>query len=85
MVPKKRYFLCVVMIWSAQLGAQSTDSAPQTNGTTWEYGIQASAGYFNFRDSLFVNIEPDPPGNLSDDWLEFVICLSALMYLAFSY
>jgi hypothetical protein len=78
MVPKKRYFLCVAMIWSAQLSAQST-------GTIWEYGIQVSAGYFNFRDSLFVNIDPDPPGNLSDDWLEFVIWLSALIYLAFSY
>ncbi len=73
MVPKKRYLLCVAMIWSAQLSAQSTDSDAQINGTTWEYGIEASAGYFNFRDSLFVNIDPDPPGNLSDDWLEFVI------------
>lgn len=41
--------------------------------TTWEYGVAAGLGYFNFRESLFVDIEPDPPGNLSDDWYEFYI------------
>ena len=38
-----------------------------------QYGIDAGLGYFSFRDSLFVDIDPDPPGNLSDDWGEIYI------------
>ena len=37
----------------------------------WSYGITGGAGYFNFRDSLYVDREPDTPGNLGEDWLEF--------------
>ena len=32
-----------------------------------------SAGYFNFRNSLYVDIDPDPPGNLGEDWTEFTV------------
>jgi hypothetical protein len=38
----------------------------------WSYGIGGGAGYFNFRNSLYVDREPDSPGNLGEDWLEFV-------------
>jgi hypothetical protein len=44
---------------------------PDTPGITWDYGVQASAGYFNFRNSLYAEIEPDPPGDLGEDWTEF--------------
>ena len=63
--------MCLAAAWALQLSAQSSE--PESTGTAWKYGIQASAGYFNFRDSLFVEIDPDPPGNLGDDWLELVI------------
>ena len=63
--------LCLATILPLQLSAQSSET--ETTGTQWKYGIQASAGYFNFRDSLFVEISPDPPGNLGEDWFEFAI------------
>ena len=59
------------MVWSVQLNAQTADS--QNTGTTWDYGVLVSMGYFNFRNSLFVDTGPDPPGNLSDDWGELFI------------
>ncbi len=59
------------MVWSVQLNAQTADS--QNTGTTWDYGVLVSMGYFNFRNSLFAEIDPDPPGNLSDDWGEFFV------------
>lgn len=39
----------------------------------WSYGVGGGAGYFNFRDSLYGDLEPDPPGILGDDWLEFFV------------
>jgi hypothetical protein len=56
-------------------GAQSTsvwaqDADPQSD---WSYGIGGGAGYFNFRNSLYVDREPDSPGDLGEDWLEFVV------------
>jgi hypothetical protein len=63
--------LLLSVLFSLQAVAQSSESTP--NGTRWEYGVKAAIGYFNFRDSLFVNVGPDPPGNLSDDWTEFFI------------
>ena len=44
-----------------------------TGNATWNYGLKAGLGYFNFRDSLFTDIDPDPPGHLSDDWGEIYI------------
>lgn len=44
-----------------------------TGDTKWEFGVYAGFGLFNFRDSLFADVEPDPPGNLSEDWNEFFL------------
>ena len=44
-----------------------------TGEVAWNYGIDGGLGYFSFRDSLFIDIDPDPPGNLSDDWGEIYI------------
>lgn len=65
------YLLFLSAMWPLSLSAQHSNAGPA--GTSWKYGINAAAGYFNFRDSLFVNVEPDPPGNLSEDWAEFFI------------
>lgn len=48
--------------------AQDTVSADN-----WSWGTTANVGYFNFRNSLYVDREPDSPGNLGEDWLEFVV------------
>jgi hypothetical protein len=53
---------------SAPALAEDTDKAD-----VWSWGATASAGYFNFRNSLYVDHEPDSPGNLGEDWLEFVV------------
>lgn len=54
---------------SSGLQAQSKDEDASTPPIQW--GVLGGAGYFNFRNSLFVEIGPDPPGNLSEDWYEF--------------
>jgi hypothetical protein len=61
----------MVAILPLPLSAGSSET--ETTGTKWKYGIQASAGYFNFRNSLFVDISPNPPGNLGEDWFEYAI------------
>ena len=52
-------------------GAGASDQ--ESGDTRWDYGIRMSAGYFNFRNSLYVDIDPDPPGNLGEDWTEFTV------------
>ena len=56
----------------AQPAGESSAQPPSEtkSGPEWDFGVKAALGYFNFRDSLFVAIDPDPPGNLGDDWLE---------------
>ena len=63
--------MLLALIIPAQLSAQSNDA--QSDGAIWEYGIQATAGYFNFRNSLYVETDPDPSGDLSDDWFEYSV------------
>jgi len=57
----------------AQSTAESSTALPSKthSGPDWDFGVKGALGFFNFRDSLFVDIDPDPPGNLGDDWLEF--------------
>lgn len=73
-LPSCRSLICLSILvsgWPQFSGAQTSQTEP--GGTEWKYGIQASAGYFNFRDSLYVDTDPDPSGNLGDDWFEFAI------------
>lgn len=35
-----------------------------------DYGLLAGAGYFDFRNSLFADRDPDAPGELGENWLE---------------
>ena len=42
-------------------------------GFIWDWGSLGGLGYFNFRNSLFLDREPDAPGNLSENWGEFFI------------
>ena len=63
--------MILVLNTPAQLNAQSNDTQAGTNH--WQYGLLASGGYFNFRNSLYVEVEPDPPGNLSEDWFEYSV------------
>jgi hypothetical protein len=46
---------------------------PEDDTGALSWGMVAGAGYFNFRNSLYVDREPDSPGNLGEDWLEFII------------
>jgi len=34
----------------------------------WSWGMSGGFGYFNFRNSLYADKEPDPPENLGEDW-----------------
>jgi len=54
----------------SELKAQSGDQQDSASPILW--GVQVGAGYFNFRNSLYVEVGPDPPGNLSEDWYEFI-------------
>ena len=65
----RRLFALTLALALAASAASADDRAAGSGG--WEYGITAGLGYFNFRNSLFTEIDPDPPGNLSDDWFEF--------------
>ena len=58
------------MILSSFAGAQDAD---EDEDFSWDWGSLGGFGYFNFRNSLFVDREPDSPGNLSEDWGEFFI------------
>jgi len=52
----------------ASASAEAADDAKD-----WSWGVSANAGYFNFRNSLYVDREPDSPGEHGDDWFEFVV------------
>ena len=54
----------MLLVFSASALAESTDDAKD-----WSWGVSANAGYFNFRNSLYVDHDPDDPGNLGEDWL----------------
>lgn len=63
--------MLLLLTASAQIKAQSNDAQAGTD--QWQVGIQFSGGYFNFRNSLYVDIDPDPSGNLSEDWFEYAV------------
>ena len=73
--PLNGRFSAFAILWffllPQQLWAQTIDEIQDQ--PVWTYGIKATFGIFNFRDSLFVDKDPDPPGNLSDDWAELTI------------
>ena len=46
---------------------------PSNADEAWTYGAAGGLGYFNFRNSLYVDREPDPPGDLGEDWAELFI------------
>jgi hypothetical protein len=54
----------------ATVGAQESAASEPFQ---WSWDVYGGLGYFNFRNSLFVRPDPDPPGNLSEDWFEFYI------------
>jgi len=66
--PRAAFPAALALAVSAPASAQETVDAGD-----WSWGISANAGYFNFRNSLYVDHEPDSPGNLGEDWLEFVV------------
>lgn len=36
----------------------------------WNFGFDAGLGVFGFSNSLYLDVRPDPSGDLSDNWLE---------------
>jgi hypothetical protein len=67
--------LCCGAAVHAQEGETSTEPLQ------WDWGVSGGMGYFNFRNSLFVRPDPDPPSNLSEDWFEFFV----KPWISFSY
>lgn len=63
--------LCALLALTTVQNVRSSESQADESG--WKYGVQASTGYFNFRNSLYVEIDPDPSGDLSEDWLEYAL------------
>jgi hypothetical protein len=41
---------------------------PKQDG--WTFNLDAAIGAFGFANSLYRNVRPDPPGDLSDNWFE---------------
>jgi hypothetical protein len=66
--PQFAFRVISLLAISTTLLAEQTEDAD-----VWSWGIAAHAGYFNFRNSLYVDRDPDSPGNLGEDWLEFVV------------
>lgn len=65
---------CAVLIAGMILcGFAWAQGADEDEDFSWDWGSLGGFGYFNFRNSLFVDREPDSPGNLSEDWGEFFI------------
>ena len=60
----------VALAFSMLLPATTALAQELEEDETWGYGFRTGSGYFSFRNSLFVEHEPDPPGDLSDDWFE---------------
>ena len=67
----KQWALTALILVSAPTFAQDENESVSRLG--WDWGMLGGLGYFNFRNSLFVDREPDSSGNLSDDWGEFYI------------
>lgn len=63
--------ILLVLVSPTGLHAQTNDAQP--NPEIWQYGVQATAGYFNFRNSLYAETAPDPSGDLSEDWFEYAV------------
>jgi hypothetical protein len=70
-VNQRFIFLIFVLVYCHGGTVWSADD--ESGDTRWDYGVKVTAGYFNFRNSLYVDIGPDPPGNLGEDWTEFAI------------
>ena len=49
----------------------SAEGKPIERNFTW--GVSGGLGAFGFRNSLYVDKEPDAPGNLGENWAEFYI------------
>ena len=61
----------------ACLQAAADESPASAEGTAVErnftWGVSGGLGAFGFRNSLYVDKEPDAPGNLGENWAEFYI------------
>jgi hypothetical protein len=76
--------LALLLIGSTQVRAQEPAPTPtpepapaQEERSTglpekghWTFNLDAGFGGFGFANSLYTNVRPDPPGNLSDNWAE---------------
>ena len=63
--------------------AQDTTSRPTglPHKVRWTFNLDAGLGAFGFANSLYLNVKPDPSGDLSDNWVESYIkpSLSAVL------
>lgn len=48
-------------------------SGASAESVEYEWGLDAGAGYFNFRNSLYADREPDAPAELGDRWTEYYL------------
>jgi hypothetical protein len=63
-----------VVAWlSAAIGLPVFAQGREQPESTFDWGVTMGLGYFSFRHSLFLDIEPDPAGNPGDDWFEFYL------------
>ena len=63
--------LFAVFLYSSH--SLADDNSGNEGKNVWSYGVTAGLGYFNFRDSLYIDREPDPSGDLGEDWAEFYV------------
>ncbi len=54
--------------------APAPEEEPRSTGLpkedAWTFNLDAGIGGFGFANSLYRDVRPDPPGNLSDNWFE---------------
>ena len=70
-VPAWVTLLVLGLVPGTSTRAETSTTEPAAD-TAWsfEWGVSGGAGYFSFRDSLFIDRPPDPSGILGDDWAE---------------
>jgi len=73
-------FLAVVV---GQARAQDSTARPTglPGKVRWTFNFDAGFGAFGFANSLYLNVKPDPSGDLSDNWIESFVrpSLSAVL------
>ena len=80
-----RVVIAGLLLLAAYGDAGAQDSTARPTGlpgkVRWTFNFDAGFGAFGFANSLYLNVKPDPSGDLSDNWIESFVrpSLSAVL------